>query len=108
MGCACEACETPGRAELKLGSVNTRFSLGRTTAGLPAGDLFIKSQATAKLASPEGLILSSLNMADLKVIGEDDQRYRQILAPQTLVDIVALGGLPRGTAGTVMQYCVSF
>jgi hypothetical protein len=29
VGCACEACETPGAAELKLGSVNARFKCMR-------------------------------------------------------------------------------
>jgi hypothetical protein len=49
VGCACVECETPGRAELKLGSVNTRFSLGKTKAGLPTGELFIKSETSGNL-----------------------------------------------------------
>lgn len=92
VGCEeCEDCHKPGAASIRMGSINARISLGATGGGLPAGDLFIKAQRPSpELATPKALLFSTLQADDVEIRSEHGKGLRQILAPQSLADIVTL------------------
>ena len=86
IGCACEECDTAGSAQSGLDSVNVQFGLGKAGSGIPAGHLFLQAlKISPELATPQALVFSSLS-SDVEAL-YDRGGVRQIIAPQTFVDI---------------------
>jgi RHS repeat-associated protein len=88
IGCECTDCRSFGKGALGLGSVDAAFSLGSSDGGGgTAGRIILRSKTMSnQLASPAALSLSALG-AGVKVYRQHGA-LRQILAPQTLADIV--------------------
>lgn len=96
IGClACAADSTycnfiPGGGFFTLASIDARFSLGKTKGGQSAGDLFLRTdEASPDLATPKGLFFSTLTR-DVKARYDETGALRQVLAPQTFIDIVVI------------------
>lgn len=88
--CSSGVCMSPGFSEPELSSIDIDFGLGRSHKGKLAGKLYIKSdQPSPYLSTPESLRFSSL-ATDVEVMREQDLTLSQILAPETLVDIVVI------------------
>jgi len=78
----------PGGGFCELASIDMGISLGRGTGGQPAGDLFLRAdRLDATLTTPAALFLSSTS-GQLDARYEEGDLLRQVLAPETLADIV--------------------
>ena len=95
IGCqACAAasggsCQLAGNAFCELSGIDARFSLGKAKEGLSAGNFFIRVDTPGpELSTPKSLVFSTLARETEERFGED-RAIRQVLAPQTFVDIVA-------------------
>ena len=90
----CQSCEDgdcdnklPGGGFVQLRSIDIGIGLGPGKGGQSAGHLFIQSkEPDASLYTPAALMLSTTT-SDLDARYDADKQLRQIMAPETLVDI---------------------
>ena len=93
IGCGCgltsDKCVLPGNGIMELSSIIARFNLGRTDRGESAGDIFL----TADVPDPANATPQILNVYsfgnDLEKLS-DGNGLRQIVAPDTFVDITVI------------------
>ena len=96
----CQACEQanssyceyiPGGLFVSLSSVDIRLGLGKTSEGRSAGELLLRADAMSPdLATPAALEFNTL-AANVQGV-YDAAGLRQVIAPETFVDIAALDG----------------
>ncbi|MBF0433687.1 MAG: hypothetical protein HQK83_20580, partial [Fibrobacteria bacterium] len=95
IGCCCsgdEECDnkTPGKGSQKLSSIDIQISLGKNDDGLTAGTLYIDSdEMSPSLGTPGSLLFTSLT-DDVQVLVDDNFFIRQLIAPETFVDVVVI------------------
>jgi hypothetical protein len=81
----------PGGASASLGSVRIQLGLGRTTGSFSAAQLLVEAAAiTPALYTPDALSLVFPTAGENDVVRSSAGVLRQVLAPQTLADIVVL------------------
>ncbi len=96
VGCDCAhsgegMCAMPDKEDIILSSVNAHLSLGKALSGFSAGELAILAKtATKDLATPKALQFSSMAGEEQVEALYGSETLRQIVAPQTFVDVVAI------------------
>ncbi|MBN1907301.1 MAG: RHS repeat-associated core domain-containing protein [Deltaproteobacteria bacterium] len=90
VGCGqCSDCANAGSGDSDLSSIDTQFSVGKTSQGRSAGTIYLAADTIDPINStPQILKFSSFNNDTLVLY--DGATLRQIVAPETFVDIVTI------------------
>ncbi len=75
---------------VNLSSIDIGMTLGKAKGGQSAGDIFLRAdRPSSELATPRSLLVSTLT-SEIEERFDELNVIRQIMAPQTFVDIVAI------------------
>jgi len=84
--CSSGTCGVRGNGQHDTGSIHSQFSLGQTNGGKTAGKIYLDAEnATLDNATPQAL--KAFGYDSSVEIRKDGQILRQVVAPETFVDI---------------------